>query len=119
MSFTFCSSGAATFKAGANVSASVKANETMLASFSDGSEGMIEQETGMDFTTGYAGLSTSLKNALTDISSSLIGNKMVLASMGEYPSNRMSETLLDINDDIATKGINNIKKRGSDNLKTP
>lgn len=119
MSFTFCSSGAATSKAGEEVSATVLSNATMLASFSDETEGDIEQETGMDFTTNYSSLSTSLKNALTEASSSLIANKMILASFSSYPSNRVAETLLDINVDIASRVMNNLKKKGSDSLKSP
>jgi len=119
MAFTFCSSLAATYKAGAEVKSTVLSNSAMLTSFSESAEGTIEQETGLDFTTNYATHSTSIKNALTDVSSSLIANKMILASMAEYPSMRLAETLLDINDDIATKGLNTLKKKGSDNLKEP
>jgi len=118
MSWTFCISGAAVAKAGSNVLTSVLSGGTVLDNFSDDAEGRIEQETNTDWTTNYATHSTSIKNMLSETSSSLIAMKMINASLTNYPSMRLAETLLDFNDDIATKGINTLRGK-ADTLKTP
>jgi len=118
MAFTFCSSGAATFKAGEHVSSTILANATALDSYSTGVEGSIEQQTGLDFTTSYSSLSTSIKNLLTDVSSSMIAMDMISYDNTGYLA-READMLMNKNFDRINKGISALKNKGSDNLKTP
>src|SRR3990167_1074101 len=109
MSFTLCTSNAAAYKAGADASATVLASTAILNEFADETEGFIEQETNTDWVSNYASLSTSIKQALSDIASSLIAIKIINYDLGGYDTQRQVETLLDVNDNIAAKGLQNLK----------
>jgi len=118
MSYTLCTSGAATYKSGKYATSAVLGSETILNNFSDDAEGFVEQATNTDWVSNFAALSTSIKQALSDIVSSLIAMKIISYDMGAYSSMREAETLLDINDNIATKGILNLKGK-ADRRKAP
>lgn len=118
MAFTLCTSNAAAYKAGTNASTTVLSNADILDSFSNDAEGYIEQLTNADYTTNYSDLSQSIKNAVSDVVSSLIAKKIINYDLGNYNSQREAETLMDYNDDIVQRGVNVLKKK-ADTLKTP
>jgi len=103
MSFTLCTSGAATAKAGANVSGTLLGNAAVLDQFSQETEGFINAETRRDWITAPANAASS--GALADVSSSHIANKMINYDMGGYISRLEAQTMLDVNADIVRKGI--------------
>jgi len=118
MAFTLCTSGAATYKAGANCSETVLTTEAIQDSFSNDAEGYIEQLTNSDYTTNYATLSTSIKNAVSMVVSALIAKEMINYDMSGYTSRTEAQTMLDVNDDLIQRGLNSLKRK-ADTLKTP
>lgn len=118
MAFTLCTSGAATAKAGVNVSTTIKADATALDNYSDQAEGEIVTKTRKNYVTQFANLSTAVKGILNDISSSLIAMKMINFDMSGYTSKREAETMLDVNDEIVSKGITFLSKF-KDDIKNP
>ena len=108
MSWTFTTSGAAIIKAGVNVNSGLTTSGAILAKWSDESEGKIVSETRRNFLSDYTSLSTDLKNILSNISSSLIAMQIASYDSTGY-SAREFETILDVQDDIITKGLNELK----------
>jgi len=117
MAFTFCTSDAAAYKAGANASTTVLQSVAIMDSFSDGAEGRIEQETNTDWTTNYANLSTSIKNALSDCASSMVAMSMIAYDTTGFLS-READMLMNWNDEIVGKSLSKLKGK-ADKLKTP
>lgn len=109
MAFTLTTSGAATIKAGANVSGTLLANSTALDKFSDDAEGRIVAETRRDWVDSYANVDSGVKGLLSDACSSLIAIKMINYDMSGYISRAEAQTMLDVNDDTAQRGINILK----------
>lgn len=118
MSWTFCTTGQAIAKAGTDANIDLTTSGTAMTKWSDEAEGMIEQRTNTDWTTNHTSLSTSMKNMLSDISSSAIAIKIVTGDISSYPSSRMAETILDVNNDIVNIGIKAIEGK-ADTLKSP
>lgn len=109
MSFTLCTSGAAAAKAGVNVNSDVLGDSTILATWSDETEGYINAETRRDWITEAPNSATS--GALADVASSHIANKMVNYDMNGYTSREEAQTILDVNADIARRGISFLSKQ--------
>jgi len=118
MSWTFCTSGAAITNAGVNVNQKVIASGGTLAKWSDEAEGKIEQETTTAWIDNYSGLADGTKNALDDVAASLIAMRIISFDVTGYLS-RESDTLLNVNDDRVTKGMNVLKAFGKRTLKKP
>ena len=115
MSWTLCTSGAAIDKAGAN---RPTVSGAMLALFSDQAEGKICAELHTDVVTNIASYGGQISGALSDICSSLIANKIINYDMSGYTSMREAETMLDVNDDIANKGLQVLKDKKFQRLST-
>lgn len=116
MSWTFCSSGAAVIKAGANCSTIAKASGAILEAFSTDAEGRICAELHTDFITGYSGLDTGIKYMLSDICSSLIAMNIVSYDMSGYTDRREAETILDVLDDRVRAGLKTLTPRANQKL---
>ena len=119
MSFTLCTSGAATIKAGTNANTTILGDETALNKLADEAEGRIMAETHSDWVTNYNSLSDGIKNVLSDVASSLIAMMIVGYDISSYTTQREAETILDINDDRASKGLSFLKDKAKQKLGTP
>lgn len=109
MSFTLCTSGAAINKAGTNVSATAIASAALLDQFSDDAEGLISSTSRFDFVTNFASLATNAKVVLARIASALIAMDLVNYSIPSYKTRSEAETILDVLNDQANKGLSLIK----------
>ena len=116
MAWTFCTSTDAQVAAGANASV-ISTSGPVLARFSDQAEGSIEQDTNTDWTSNYAALTTSMKNALNDVTASRIAKRIVSYDPTGYLT-READMLMNVNDDIETKGLKTLEGK-SDKLKAP
>lgn len=119
MTWTFCTSGAATAKAGASVSTEIKADETALNIYCDQAEGMIEIETKTSFVNNYSSLTSGAKYVLSDVCSSEVAKRMIGYDMSGYTSRQEAGLMIDLNDDIVNKGLARLKQPSPSNLKTP
>ena len=117
MAWKFCTSGSAIAAAGTNANATIVANSATLALWSNQAEGRIEQETNTDYTTTYTDLSTSMKNALADVSASKIAKMIVVYDPTGYLT-READLLMNMNDDVEIKGLAALKGK-PDKLKAP
>lgn len=118
MSWTFCTSGAAVAKAGTHANTTATTSGAILSKWSDETEGRIEAECHSDFTTNYSTLSTGIKNALSDVASSLIANNIVMYDSTGYLA-READILLNVNDERASKGIATLKDKNKQKLGSP
>ena len=107
MSWSFCSSGAAIAKAGANANSTIINDITVMENWSDETEGYINAETRRDWLTDTATGHTS--GALIDVASSHIANKIINYDMSGYSTRLEASIMLDVNADIVRKGINFLK----------
>lgn len=109
MSFTFCSSGAAIIKAGANSNTNIVISGAALNTFSDQVEGFIVMYTRKNFLTQFTSLTSGAQTLLNEVASCLIANKIINYDMGNYTSRAEAITMMNVNDDIATRGLNILK----------
>ncbi len=116
MVWTFCTSGSAIAKAGQNCS-SVSGSAVIMAKWSDEAEGMICTLTNTDFLTTYSGLKPLIQNALSDVCSSYIGNRIIGYNPTGYLT-READMLVNLNYDIIKNGIAVLLGK-SNTLKTP
>jgi len=118
MSWTLCTSGAAIAKAGANVNTGLSTSGALLAEWSEQAEGRIESETRRSWVANHTGLPTGIKGLLSDVCSSLIAMNMISFDNTGYLT-READTLLNVNDEKANKGLNILKDFKSNTLHTP
>jgi hypothetical protein len=119
MSWTFCTSGSAIIKAGANCNSTIIASGSAMAKWSDLAEGRIMAETRRDWKTNFANLDTGIQGIIQDICSSLIAMNIVAYDMGGYTDRREAETILDVNDDRSNKGLTILKDFKSNSIQSP
>ena len=118
MAFTLCNSGAATKKAGDNVSSTILADSTALDNYSIEAEGYVMEKTGTDWVTDYASLNNAQKGILSMITSSHIGNNMLkFDTTGYYPGE--VDIITNHNDDQVERGIKVLIDRKNKQLETP
>ena len=108
MAWTFCLSGEAIDKAGVNANSAIVLSGTPLTQWSDQAEGSMELETGMALIDNKSGLATGIQAAMADICSSKVAMKIIAYDTTGYLS-READTLLNVNDDIITKGYAKLK----------
>jgi len=114
MSWTLCTSEAAVYKAGAGANSAVTASHLILAEWSDEVEASINMRTRKDWVAGYAGVGANFKAILADVSSDMIGMKIITYDMSGYTSRLEAQTMLD----VARDNINtNIKFLDKDEYK--
>ena len=122
MAWTLCTSGSAIAKAGTNVNSLFNAYgepyKTHIDTFSDEAEGEIELQTGKTFIASFASLPAGIQGAAGDVASALIGMKLIAFDTTGYLS-READTLLNVNDDIITKGLAKLREFKNIILKSP
>jgi hypothetical protein len=116
MSWTFCTSGSAVAKAGANCNA-ISGSVATMAKWSDEAEGTICLLTNTDFLTSYAGLNAQIKNALSDACSSYIALSIVQYDPTGYLT-READLLINRNYDVYSNAIKVLTGKAN-TLKTP
>lgn len=84
MSWTFCTSGSAILKAGANRNTAIAASGSTLANWSDEAESVICDMARVDMITNYSSLTSSGKQILSELSSSMIAQKIISYDMSGY-----------------------------------
>jgi hypothetical protein len=115
--WTLTTSGAAVAKAGIHCNA-ISGSVVTMAKWSDEAEGRIEAETRRSWVTNYSGLPTGIKGVLSDVASSLIAMNIIGYDTTGYLS-READTLLNVNDDKANRGLAILKDFKSNTLQTP
>ena len=122
MAWTLCSSGEAIIKAGAHANSDIISWTgvylTALDKFSDQAEGDMEHETGMALIDNYASFPAGVQTALSDVCSSKIALKMIAYDVSGYLS-READIALNVNDDIITKKMPDLKDFKKYTLKSP
>ncbi len=117
MAWTLSISSMAVVAAGIHANSTIAADAVTLAAWSDQVEGSIEQDTNTSWVAGYSSLSTSMKNALSDIASSRIAKRIIAYDPTGYLT-READMLMNMNDDIEIKGLKVLEGK-ADKLKTP
>lgn len=121
MAWTLCLSGPAITKAGANANPTIinyGSSQTELDAFSDEAEGSMELETGKALLDNFSNLATGVQGAIADICSSKIAMKIIVYDTTGYIS-READALLNVNDDIITKGMTKLREFTNLTLKKP
>lgn len=96
MSWTLCTSGAATVKAGVNANSTITASGAALAEWSDEAESTLCMKTRKDWITDYANVQTNLKPMLADAVSDLIAVKIINYDMSGFTGLNEASTMCDI-----------------------
>lgn len=94
MTETICDSGAVKLKAGANAPTLTAAQYTQLI---NQAESFINVITGVDYVSGYAGLTDVDKKILEDAASSHAAMGVINYDMSGYTSRAEAQTMLDVN----------------------
>lgn len=115
MTWTFCTSGAAINKAGANANSTIVASGAALTNWCDEAEAFICSEARVDLVTDYSNLTANGKHILQQLCSDIIGQQIVGYDMGGYVDRREAETILDILENRIRRNISLIT---NDNIKT-
>ncbi len=121
MSWTLCTSGAAIIKAGAHVNSDIVnygTNKTAIDKFSTDAEGRIELFTGMSFVANIGSAPGAISGAVSNICSSMIAIDLINYDITGYLS-READTLLNIHDDIVSKGLKQLKDFKNTTLNNP
>lgn len=116
MSWILTTSGAALGKAGYYYNSDLTASGA-LGLWSSQAEGRIVAETRRNWVSQYAGLSTEIKNILSDVASSLIAKQIISCDMSGYTSRAEAQTMLDVQDDTAANGIRILKDFKSNDIR--
>ena len=113
MPFTFCTSGAAVRKAGANVNSDIATSGAALVEWSNNAESFINAATNTDWLSGanssYDNLSSTKKRILDDTCSSLMAIDLINFDMSGYTSRLESGTMLDVLNDRVKSNIRILK----------
>ena len=109
MSWTLCTSGSAILKAGINANSDLIASGSQLLILSDNAEGRVEAETRRSWVASYSGLTTPIKNALSDACSSLIATDIIAYDPTGYLA-READILLNVNDEKYTAALRILKE---------
>mgnify|MGYP007100103105 CR=1 FL=1 len=118
MSWTLCTSGAAILKAGTHANSTIIASGASLAIWSTEAEGRIEAETRRTWVANYSTLLSGAKGILADVCSSLIAMNIIAYDTTGYLT-READTLLNVNDEKASRGLAILKDFESHTFKTP
>ena len=118
MSWTLCTSGSAILKAGTHANSTIVASGSLLADLSDMAEGRITAETRKTWVSGYSGLNTQIKGALSDVCSSMIALNIIAYDTTGYLT-READTLMNLNDEIVSKGMIILKDFKTTSLQSP
>jgi len=115
MAWTFCTSGAAIAKAGANANSTIIANGDTLADWSNEAENIICDIARVDLVDKYDSLTANGKNILSMLASNMIAQFIIHYDMSGYTTKREAETMLDILENQIRRNISFIE---NDRIKT-
>lgn len=119
MSWTLCTSGAATAKAGANANSTITASGAALAEWSNEIEGHIVGVTRRNWVNEYASIgNTGVKNMLADVCSDMIAMKIISYDMSGYTSRFEALTMLNQLRDNAIGILKNLEDFKSDEIRS-
>lgn len=109
---TLCTSGALKDKAGANMNATIKADDAILTRFINQAEGNISVRTRKDWVAVFTSLNDSVKKILEEGCSNLAAMYAIQYDMSGFTSRTESQTMLDVLQDgyLRVLGILNDKK---------
>jgi len=96
-------SGAAVYKAGANVSTTIP--EGAWIEWISGAESFVNAETRYNWSDAYATLNEDVKYIVANTVSSLVAISAINYDMSGYTSRVEAQVMLDVNNDIANRGI--------------
>lgn len=111
MAWTFCTSGAAISKAGANANSTIIASGAALERWSDEVEDTINGETRYDWTTNYASVGANFQQALGGVASAMIATNIMNYDMSGYTSRQEALTMLNVLDRTARLAMAWLKKK--------
>ncbi len=114
MVWDYTTSGAVLAKAGANVSVETLFGITSGARLENAYKhamGTLSAETAEDWTTDIPSVKTEFSGAVADVVSSLAAMEMIEFDMSGYTSRSESRLMLNMNENIARKGISNMKNK--------
>ena len=114
--FTFTTSGAASIKAGLNVS-SAAISGAILGKYSEQAEGQIVLKTRRDWHDGYPVLASGAKAMLDDTTSDLIAMRLIAYDMSGYTSRFEAQTMLDQLRDNANGNMKKLEDFKSDTIR--
>jgi len=113
MTWTLCTSGAAISKAGLHANSVIVASGSVLLNWATEAEGRISAECHTDATTFTGKILTAAGN----VCSSMVAMNIIMWDTTGYLT-READTLLNVNDEIITKGIAQIKDKTKQRLST-
>jgi len=108
MAWTFCLSGSAIVKAGANANSDIVLAGAILDEWSDEVEGAICTITRKDWVADYASITANFKPILADLASDLIAMKMVNYDPGGYTKPQL---ILDVLKDNVERNLKSLKDK--------
>ena len=111
MSWTLTTSGASVLKAGVGANAALIVSGASLIILADQAEQTFCGLTRKDWLTGYSSIDTNLKLMISDAVSSMIANKIIQYDMSGYNSRLEAQIMLDVNYDIWTKIVAQLKEK--------
>lgn len=111
MSYTLTTSGAIIRKAGSAASATIIADATALANWSDQAEAVICTLTRYNWTSNYASVSASFKPMLDDAASDYAAMRVISYDMSGYSSAYEAQVVLDILHDNFNRIISALKDK--------
>lgn len=117
MAWTFCTSGAAINKAGANASTSISGAD--LDRWSDQVEGRIIAETRRDWKTYINQITSGAYLILGDCASDLIAMKIINYDTSGFPTTASAQLTLDVLYDNSNKCLNVLRDFKSNDIKSP
>ena len=118
MSWTLCTSGAAIAKAGDSSNTTIRASGACLARWSDEAEGRIVGECRRDWVDNFSSADAHIQHLLTDVCSSLIAKQIIQFDMSGYTSRAEAQTMFDVQDDTAQRGLGILKDFKSNTIKS-
>ena len=107
MSWTLTTSAKSVANAGANANATIVADATTLAAWSDDAEGEVELSTRRTWVTDYSSLPQSIQDALSSIVSSMVAQKIISWNTTGYLS-READTLMNLNQERIEQGMKHL-----------
>lgn len=116
--WTLTTSGSAIAKAGTHANSTITASGSTLLGWSNEAEGRIESESGKKWVDNYSALPTGIKGILSDVCSSLIAIKIVAYDPTGYIT-READLILNVQDDIASKGMAILRELKGGSLQAP
>lgn len=110
MAWTFCTSGAAVAKAGANANTTITASGAALKRWSEDVESTINAESRYDWTASYSSLGDNYKKALSHVASAMIAQNIISYDLTSYIFSE-STTMLNFLDNQIKSSMSFLKKK--------